>query len=92
MRRAGWPPSFVVAGTEPHAEEGGGLARSCLITRGQPFGPSVAAAPGTGPAYGSADTDPAPGCDRPVMPSVKLPRLIGDAVCQGARVAGREVG
>jgi hypothetical protein len=92
MLRARWPPSFVVAGTESHAEEGGGLAPAWRNSVGQCFEPSVAGAPGTGPAYGSADTDPGPGCDRPVMPSVRLPRLIGDAVCQGARVAGREVG
>ena len=92
MRRAGWPPSFVVAGTESHAEEGGGPAPAWRNPVGQCFEPLVAAAPGTSPAYGSADTDPAPGCDRPVMPSVALPWLIGDAVCHGARVAGREVG
>ena len=92
MRRAGWPPSFVVAGTEPHAEEGGGLAPAWWNSVGQCFEPSVAAAPGTGPAYGSADTDPAPGSDRRVITSVRLPRLLGDDACQGIQVAGGEVG
>ena len=86
MRWAGWPPSFVVAGPEPRAEEGRGRARSCLITGGHPGGPSAAAAPGTGEAYGSAGTRPASGCDRRVVPSVRLPRLMGDAVCRSAQL------
>ena len=92
MRRAGWPPPFVVAGPEPRAEEGGGRAPAWRNTGGQCFGPSVPAALGTGPACGSAGTDPAPGCARPVMPSVRLPRMIGDAVCHGTQVAGGDVG
>ena len=92
MRWAGWPPSFVVAGPEPRAEEGGGRARSCLITGGHPVGPSVAAARGTRPAHGSPGNHPALGCVRQVMRSVRLPRLMGDPVCPGTQVAGGDVG
>ncbi len=92
MRRAGWPPSFVVAGTEPHAEEGGALAPGWLIKGGKPFEPSAAAAPGIESACGSVGTDPAPGCARRVMTSVGLPRLLGEDASTGTQVRGGDVG
>ena len=92
MRRAGWPPSFVVSGPKPHAEEGGGLAPAWRNSVGQPFGPLGAAGPSTRPACGSVGTGPAPGCARRVMTSLRLPRLLGAGACHGIQVAGCDVG